>query len=177
MSGDPSENSWVVVGLGANLGEPERTFRDAVRMLRQTFPVEGGSRLYRGPALRLFGSRPQPDYINAALLLRDFKLELPELVMVLLDVERALGRIRGEHWGPRVLDLDLLLAGDRVSEAVHARVPHPGLPARAFALRPLLELVPHARDPRSGESYRAILDRLGPDGLRVIGGPDWACAT
>lgn len=178
MSGERrSGNSWVVVGLGANLGDPERAFRDAVRMLRRTFRVDCGSRLYRGPALRLFGSKPQPDYINAALLLREVKLELPALVTLLLEVERALGRIRSEHWGPRVLDLDLLLAGDRVCETENARVPHLGLRARAFALRPLLELVPHACDPRSGESYRAILDQLGPDGLRVVGGTEWAHAT
>lgn len=178
MFGDRSPGlAWVVVGVGANLGEPERTFRDAVRLLRKRFRVAAGSRLYRGPALRLFGSKPQPDYLNAALLLREVEQDLPALVTTLLDVERALGRIRGEHWGPRVLDLDLLLAGDQVCEAASARVPHPGLSARAFALRPLLELVPQARDPRSGEPYRQILDRLGPDRLRVVGGSEWACAT
>jgi 2-amino-4-hydroxy-6-hydroxymethyldihydropteridine diphosphokinase len=168
---------WVVVGLGANLGNPEQAFRQAVRALRQNFEVAAGSRLYSGPAMRLPGSGPQPDYVNGALLLRRLPALVTEVVSRLLEVENQLGRVRTEQWGPRVLDLDLLLAGDHISEEPEALVPHPGLTSRAFALRPLLELVPLACDPRSGESYRATLDRLGPDGLRVVGGTEWACAT
>lgn len=168
---------WMVVGLGANLGEPERAFRQAVRALRQSFEVEAGSRLYAGPAMRLPGSKPQPDFLNGALRLRRGGATIPQVVARLLDVEHALGRVRNEQWGPRVLDLDLLLAGDQVSHDSRALVPHPGLHLRAFALRPLLELVPSACDPRTGQAYRAVLDRLGPDGLRVVGGTNWACAT
>lgn len=167
----------MVVGLGANLGQPDRTFRRAVQALGGHFVVGAGSRLYRGPAMRLPGSAPQPDYVNAALLLEQVGQTVGQVVQTLLEVERRLGRIRGEHWGPRLLDLDLLLAGQATSDDPAAQVPHPGLRLRAFALRPLLDVVPRARDPITGELYRAALDRLGPDGLRVIGGTEWACAT
>lgn len=172
-----SDVYWAVVGLGGNLGQPELAFRHAVRALRQDFEIERGSRLYSGPAMRLPGSRPQPDYLNGAVLLRGVDLSVPGVVARLLEVEREAGRVRDERWGPRVLDLDLLLAGDHVSDDPRALVPHPGLVQRAFALRPLLDVVPSARDPRTGQSYRAILDRLGPDRLRVVGGNEWACAT
>lgn len=176
---EPQQNviGWAVVGVGANLGDPTRTFRAAVQLMRSVFHVAGGSRLYAGPAMRLPGSGPQPDYINAALLLNDISSTVPGLVETLLGIERQLGRIRSEQWGPRVVDLDLLLTSDGVSDAPHARVPHPGLGRRAFALRPLLELVPHAHDPITGASYRSVLDALGPDRLRVVGGVEWASAT
>jgi 2-amino-4-hydroxy-6-hydroxymethyldihydropteridine diphosphokinase len=127
--------------------------------------------------MRLPGTAPQADYVNGALLLRRVRTTVPEVVDRLLAVEQQLGRVRNERWGPRVLDLDLLLASDHVSDLPHAQVPHPGLRFRAFALRPLLELIPAAREPRTGESYRRILDHLGPDGLRVVAGDEWACAT
>ena len=178
MSG-PQQNviRWAVVGLGANLGEPARTFRSAVKLLRNAFDVTAGSRLYAGPALRLPGSGPQPDYVNAAVLLVDVPSTAPQLVAGLLYIERQLGRTRSEQWGPRVVDLDLLLTSEGVSVDPDARVPHPGLHRRAFALRPLLELIPDAHDPVTGASYRSVLDALGPDLLRVVGGVEWASAT
>jgi 2-amino-4-hydroxy-6-hydroxymethyldihydropteridine diphosphokinase len=168
---------WAVVGLGANLGDPERTFRLAVQHLKKVYTVVGASRLYRGPAMRLFGSSPQPDYVHGAVLMTGTLPSPSRIVDVLLDIERKLGRIRGEQWGPRVIDLDLLLTSTGICDEPRALVPHPGLTQRAFALRPLLELVPHALDPRSGASYRSVLDRLGPDELRVVGGTEWGSAT
>lgn len=169
--------TWAIVGFGANLGDPERTFRLAVKELGKVFAVRRGSRLYRGPAMRLQGGAPQPDYVNGAVLIEELVLSVPEIVEALLGIEQRLGRTRSEQWGPRVIDLDLLLVGDQTSDDSHAQVPHPGLRHRAFALRPLLELVPGASDPRTGEPYRVVLDRLGPDGLKVIGGAEWASAT
>lgn len=177
MSEARQQVAWAVVGFGANLGDPQRTFRLAVKELGKVFEVRRGSRLYRGPALRLRGSPPQPDYVNGAVLIEELGLAVPDIVRTLLAIEQRLGRIRSEQWGPRVIDLDLLLAADQSSDDSYAQVPHPGLRQRAFALRPLLELVPGASDPRTGEPYRAVLDRLGPDGLKVIGGAEWASAT
>lgn len=168
---------WAIVGLGANLGDPERTFRLAVQHLAKVYRVVRASRLYRGPAMRLFRSPPQPDYLNGAVMVAGTLPSALGMIDVLLDIERDLGRIRGEQWGPRVIDLDLLLTSTGVSDEPRALVPHPGLTQRAFALRPLLELVPHAVEPRSGEPYRRVLDRLGPDELRVVGGTEWGSAT
>lgn len=177
MSQGRSLVDWAVVGLGANLGDPERTFRLAVQRLTKVYTVVGASRLYRGPAMRLFGSPPQPNYINGAVMVTGTLPSASRVVEQLLDIERDLGRIRGEQWGPRIVDLDLLLMSTGVSDDPKALVPHPGLTQRAFALRPLLELVPQAVDPRTGRSYRSVLDHLGPDELRVVGGPEWGSAT
>jgi 2-amino-4-hydroxy-6-hydroxymethyldihydropteridine diphosphokinase len=177
MSEGRQHVAWAVVGLGANLGAPEAAFRLAAKALGKVFKVSRGSRLYSGPAMRLRGSAPQPDYVNGAVLLEEPTLSASQIVDALLRIEQQLGRTRGEQWGPRVIDLDLLLMSDHVSDDSHARVPHPGLHERAFALRPLLELVPGAVDPRTGQPYRAVLDGLGPDGLTVIGGTEWASAT
>jgi 2-amino-4-hydroxy-6-hydroxymethyldihydropteridine diphosphokinase len=99
------------------------------------------------------GDIPQPNYLNAAALV-EYEGTPEELLDILLAIEGKLGRVRGEKWGPRVIDLDLLWAEGIVSETPRLTVPHPRLQERAFALVPLLELVPDAIDPRTGERYR-----------------------
>ena len=129
------------VGLGANLGDRERTLREAVdalgagegievvavSTLRETEPVGVGQ---------------QPRFLNGAAAL-DTTLESRELLDRLLDVEQRFGRVRvpGEH-GPRTLDLDLLLYGDDQIDEPGLTVPHPRLHERRFVLEPLAELAP-----------------------------------
>ena len=129
------------VGLGANLGDRERTLREAVdalgagegievvavSTLRETEPVGVGQ---------------QPRFLNGAAAL-DTTLESRELLDRLLDVEQRFGRVRvpGEH-GPRTLDLDLLLYGDDQIDEPGLTVPHPRLRERRFVLEPLAELAP-----------------------------------
>ena len=127
----------AAVGLGANLGDVARSVRDAIDALGQlpgTRLVQA-SRLYRTPA---WGVTAQPDFINAVALL-DTGLSARALLEALLDIERVHGRVRvdGERWGPRTLDLDLLLHGDAIIDEAGLRVPHPHLHERAFALMPL----------------------------------------
>jgi 2-amino-4-hydroxy-6-hydroxymethyldihydropteridine diphosphokinase len=83
-----------------------------------------------------------------------------ELLAVLLDVERNLGRERGERNAPRTLDLDLLLYGDRVIDQPGLQVPHPRMHERTFVLWPLLQVAPKAADPRTGEPYAEAYHRL-----------------
>ena len=101
---------------------------DVVRVseLRETDPV---------------GMVDQPRFLNGAVAL-ETTLEPHELLATLLRIERELGRIRGERWGPRAIDLDLLLYGDDVVDEPGLRVPHPRLHERRFALEPLVELDP-----------------------------------
>lgn len=164
----------MVIGLGANQGDPERTFRRAALECRHLGRVVAGSRLFAGPALTLPGSPPQPDYVNAALLLEGVKACPRDLVSALLGIEQRLGRVRSVRWAARTLDLDLLYAGMTFSRDELATVPHPRLGERAFALRPLLDVWPLATNPFDGRPYRELLDGLGPDALRVIGGTEWA---
>ena len=95
---------------------------------------------------------PQADYLNAAVKL-DTKLEPRELFETMLSIERALGRVRRERWGPRTIDLDLLWIEGRTVSDADLVVPHPHLLERAFALLPLLDVAPGA--------YSIAIDRTG----------------
>jgi len=142
------------VGVGANLGDREGTIRDAVRLL--------GDEVVAVSALRAtepWGYADQPPFLNGAILLETERTPR-DLLDRLLAVERELGRTRdGPRYGPRTLDLDLLLYGDRVVDEPGLAVPHPRLHERAFALEPLLDLDPHLEIPGRG-SVSALLAGL-----------------
>ena len=131
------------VGVGANLGDREATIRAAldalpgvvaVSALRETAPV---------------GIVEQPSFLNGAAAL-ETALAPRELLETLLAVERELGRERAERWGPRTIDLDLLLYGDETIDEPGLTVPHPRLHERRFALEPLLDLDPELAIPGRG---------------------------
>ena len=138
------------VGLGANLGDRERTLREAVSALS----AEDGIEVVAVSALREtepVGVGEQPLYLNGAAEL-ETALAARELLGRLLAVEQRFGRVRvpGEH-GPRTLDLDLLLYGDDVIEEDGLTVPHPRLHERRFVLEPLAELAPGLVVPGRGD--------------------------
>ena len=131
------------VGLGANLGDREGTIRAAVAdlpgvvavsTLRETDPV---------------GITDQPRFLNGVAAL-ETELAPRELLDVLLAVERRLGRERGKRWGPRTIDLDLLLYGDEVIDETGLTIPHPRLHERRFVLEPLADLAPRLVVPGHG---------------------------
>ena len=139
------------VGLGGNIGDVAATLRGALAAL-DALPATRllrASRFYRTQA---WGVEDQPDFINAAALL-ETALAPRALLDALLAIERAHGRERaadGSRWGPRTLDLDLLLYGDSVVDEPGLLVPHPQLHARAFVLVPLADIAPEARVPGRG---------------------------
>jgi 2-amino-4-hydroxy-6-hydroxymethyldihydropteridine diphosphokinase len=102
---------------------------------------------------------PQPDYVNGCALLA-VALEPEALLERLLATERRYGRARGERWGPRNLDLDLLLMGDRRLSTPQLTLPHPRLQERAFVLVPLAEIAPAWIDPISGRSVAELAAAL-----------------
>ncbi len=157
------------IGLGANLGDAQATLRaalDALAQLPQT-RLLAASRLYRTPA---WGNEDQPDFINAAALL-ETTLSAPALLEQLLATEQAFGRVRqpGQQWGPRTLDLDLLLYGEQVMDLPQLKVPHPYLHERAFALLPLFDVAPDALIPGHG-TVRDILGVMKTCDIAPIGG-------
>lgn len=157
----------AAVGVGANLGDAARSVReatDALGKLPGTRLLQA-SRLYRTPA---WGVIAQPDFINAVVML-DTGLSARALLEALLDIERVHGRVRveGERWGPRTLDLDLLLHGDAVIDEPGLRVPHPHLHERAFALLPLLEAWPAAVIPGIGPA-RECAGVMAADGIEPL---------
>jgi 2-amino-4-hydroxy-6-hydroxymethyldihydropteridine diphosphokinase len=123
--------------------------RAAVRELGQVARVEKTSRAY---ATAPIGGVPQPEFLNAAALIL-YEGGAAELLDGLLAIEKGLGRVRKERWGPRTIDLDILWIDGLVVDTPRLVVPHASLRERAFALVPMLELVPDATDPRSGERY------------------------
>jgi 2-amino-4-hydroxy-6-hydroxymethyldihydropteridine diphosphokinase len=154
----------AVVGFGANLGDRLAMMRAAVRELARAAHVDRTSHVY---ATAPVGGGPQPDFLNAAALVR-YEGTPEQLLDVLLAIEVSLGRVRREKWGPRTIDLDLLWSDGVFFESARLTVPHPQLPLRAFAVVPLLELVPEAIDPRTGDRYTVPLGevRALPEMLR-----------
>ncbi len=152
-----ARRATVHVGLGSNLGDREANLARAA-LLIAAIP---------GVALErtswAFDTAPvgpeQPRYLNAVVELNT-RLSPYVLLSELLHLEEAMGRIRGEDWGPRVIDLDILLWGDRVISEPLLQVPHPYLHERAFALEPLAQLCPHARHPVLGTSIRDLRDAV-----------------
>jgi 2-amino-4-hydroxy-6-hydroxymethyldihydropteridine diphosphokinase len=147
------------VGVGANLGDRERTIRRALELLGEQPGVE----VVAVSALREtdpVGYLDQPRFLNGAAELRT-SLEPRALLAALLAVERDLGRTReGPRFGPRAIDLDLLLYDDVVLDEPGLTLPHPRLHERRFALEPLSELAPGLEVPGCGpvESLMASLD-------------------
>lgn len=139
----------AVVGFGANLGDRLTTMRAAARELRRTARVVRTSHVYVTAPVGLIS---QPDFLNAAALVLH-PGTADDLLDALLEVEVKLGRVRGERWGPRTIDLDILWSDGVVLQTERLQLPHPELRARAFALVPLLELVPGAVDPATGARY------------------------
>lgn len=144
------------VGLGGNLGDAAATLRAAVHALAglpETRLLQVSS-LYRTPA---WGLEQQADFINGAVML-ETQFEARRLLEALLAVERDFGREReaASRWGPRTLDLDLLLYGDAVITEPGLHVPHPHLHERAFALVPLLEIAPDILIPGQGRARDAL---------------------
>ena len=155
------------VGLGANLGDVETTLAEAVWAidgLPQT-SVRRQSSWYRSPP---WGVGDQPEFTNGVLELQT-RMVAGELMQRLLEIELRFGRVRdpAKRWGPRTLDLDLLLYGEQSIDDPGLRVPHPGLHERGFVLLPLAEIAPGLDIPGHGpvESLLARVDRTGIQAL------------
>jgi 2-amino-4-hydroxy-6-hydroxymethyldihydropteridine diphosphokinase len=158
----------VVIGVGANLGDRFATIDRAVAELA-AMPEVRSHRRSRWFETAPVGGPPQPQFLNGAVLLElDRELSPVEIVRRLLAIEHTLGRVRGpERNTPRTIDLDLLWTDGPVSPDPSAVVPHPRLHERPFALAPLVDVLPDARDP-SGIPYAEHLSRLDRSGIRPV---------
>lgn len=146
------------VGMGSNVGDREAMIRSALESLAQvpeTNLIRASSLYDTEPA----GDADQPNFLNAVAEL-DTELTPRQLLWNLLLIERRLGRVRTRRWGPRNIDLDLLLQGSLVIDEPDLKVPHPELLQRAFVLVPLVELDPLLVHPITNESLLAHLSRL-----------------
>jgi len=147
------------IGLGSNLGEREAMIRlalDDLARLPETRLVRASSLYDTEPV----GEVDQPNFLNAVALI-DTELTPRQLLWNLLLIEKRLGRVRTQQrWGPRTIDLDLLLYGNLVIDEPDLKIPHPELLRRSFVLVPLVELDPLLTHPVSGETLLTQLSRL-----------------
>lgn len=152
------------IGLGSNLDNPLNHIQQALVELAQLPQTRllGQSRLYRSKAL----GPVQPDYINAVALL-DTQLAPLALLDQLQALEQAHRRVRLEHWGPRTLDLDILLYGDQQIASERLTVPHPFMTQRSFVLYPLADISPGLQLP-DGRPLAELLRLCPADGLAPL---------
>ena len=151
------------IGLGANLGDPAQQLRFAVERIGRIPGVRmrAISRFYRSPPM---GPPDQPDYCNAVVVV-ETAVPARALLDALIEIERAAGRVRGaQKWGPRQLDLDLLLVDGEFIDEAGLHLPHPGIGQRNFVLQPLLDVAPDLEVPGLGK-VRLLVDALGGAGL------------
>jgi 2-amino-4-hydroxy-6-hydroxymethyldihydropteridine diphosphokinase len=153
------------VAIGSNLGSPRDRVLEAMERLAA---VSAPNTLLRSHLYlsRPMGPQDQPDFVNAAVGLLT-QLTPQQLLAVLLDIERSMGRNRCERWGPRVIDLDLVWMVDAAVNEPGLTVPHPGVSIRNFVLYPLADIAPTLMIPGLG----TVLDlkrRVGGDGISVL---------
>lgn len=146
------------VGLGSNVGDREAMLRAALDLLAD-MPSTALARVSSFYDTEPMGDVEQPWFLNAVAEL-DSDLSPGQVMWNLQRIERGLGRVRNERWGPRTIDLDLLLVDSGAVDEPGLTVPHAELLNRPFALIPLLEIDPQLKDPRTGESLAQHLKKL-----------------
>ena len=158
-------NTMVYVALGANLNEPVQQIQDAVLALK-SLAVESiitVSPLYRSVPM---GDVEQPDYVNGVA---GFNTDLSPnaLLDALQDIENTQGRVREVRWGPRTLDLDILLYGQQVIEESRLTIPNYGMKQRSFVLIPLADINPHLILPCNTELKSLITREMRAELIQI----------
>ncbi len=152
------------IGLGSNLGDSAAILTGAIDRIQRSPQIEliAVSSWYRTKPI----GPPQPDYLNGCATIWT-SLSALDLLHSLQAIEIEFGRVRGEVWGARTLDLDLLLYGDAIIDLPELQVPHPRLTERGFVLVPLAEIAPTAIEPKSGDSIATLRNKLECSGIEL----------
>jgi 2-amino-4-hydroxy-6-hydroxymethyldihydropteridine diphosphokinase len=162
---DVAGGRQAFVGIGSNQDDPARQVQLAIAALGELprSSLAACSSLYRSAP---FGPVEQPDFINAVAQLQT-ELDVTALFRCLQSIEVQQGRRRAERWGPRIIDLDLLVFGDDVVSSADLTVPHPGIAERNFVLLPLQEIAPDLNIPGLGKVADIAVDRHEPPISRI----------
>jgi 2-amino-4-hydroxy-6-hydroxymethyldihydropteridine diphosphokinase len=158
----------VAFGLGANLGDRTRALEIAIAELSREITITAVSSVYETAP---YGLRAQPAFLNCCVL-GETSRSARSLLALIGSIEARLGRRRRERWGPREIDIDLLLYGDEIIAEPDLSVPHPGLTERAFVLVPLTEIAPTRVVPGRELTVAGALARL----VRSAGDVQWVSA-
>jgi 2-amino-4-hydroxy-6-hydroxymethyldihydropteridine diphosphokinase len=157
------------LGLGANLGDRAANMRKAVRMLGRLSEVTSVSSLYETDPV----GPEQPRFYNAACKI-ETDLSPRDVLVLVKEIEREVGRSPGgERWGPREIDIDILLFGDQIVAEKGLAIPHPRMLDRAFVMVPLAEIAAEVRFPGRGETVGELAATVGADGVRKVAEAGW----
>jgi len=137
----------TVIALGSNLGDSKSIFSEAIIQIGKSVEVQSISKFYETIPV---GGPEQPNYLNAVLI-GDTQMPPLELLTQLQSIENSAGRVREERWGPRTLDLDLIIYGDLLMKEELLTLPHPRAHERSFVLEPWVEIDPQAVLPGHGK--------------------------
>jgi 2-amino-4-hydroxy-6-hydroxymethyldihydropteridine diphosphokinase len=161
----------VYMGLGSNIGERERYLREAVQWIGQQPDIRNlrSSSLYETKPV---GYTEQADFLNAVVSFSTSKTAFECLDLIQM-IENELGRKRIIHWGPRTIDIDLLLYGNAIINSDRLIVPHPRILERAFVIIPMVELNPNLQIPNRGLLREVIQDFHGKVGMRLWKTKHW----
>lgn len=156
----------VYLSLGSNMGDRQGYLQRAVEALKQLTDteVEAVSSYYETAA---WGLTDQADFLNLALAL-ETQLPAESLLSACQAIEKDLDRVRHKHWGPRTVDIDILLYGQEIWETEHLIVPHPFMTQRAFVLVPLLEIAENLVEPQTGQAYKKYLSQIDTSDVRKL---------
>jgi 2-amino-4-hydroxy-6-hydroxymethyldihydropteridine diphosphokinase len=160
-----ASDSDCAIALGSNLGDSLAILVAAIASLDRhpQIKIQAVSSWYRTAPI----GPPQPDYLNGCAILRT-SLDPLALLDTLHQVESQFGRVRQEVWGARILDLDLLLYGDRTIDTPSLQLPHPRMTERAFVLVPLAEIAADWLEPRSGQSIAYFCSQVDRGGVTQL---------
>jgi|GEM_PF-638233 len=149
----------VLIGLGSNLGFREANLQQALELLGQTPGIDLRAVSRWLPSRPVGGPAGQPDFLNGAALLQT-SLSPEHLLHRVQEIEHQLGRVRSERWGPRTLDVDILLYDELVFQSPRLRIPHPAMPWRRFVLEPAAQVAGWMEHPEIGWTVRQLWDHL-----------------
>ena len=149
--------STVYIGIGSNIGNREENCKTAIKLL-----IESGiivSKLSSKIETEPWGMSDQPKFINMVIKI-ETDTEPLELLDIIRNIEMDIGRRPGLRWGPRVIDLDILLYDDRIIKTSHLEIPHPRMCERTFVLKPLSEIAPNTIHPILKKSIRELSEKI-----------------
>lgn len=156
----------ALIGMGGNVGDPKNNLREALALIQNKFTLLKKSSLYRTAAVG--GPDGQPDCYNAVIEVDPKEFDPRKTLAYLHEIERKMGRVRKEKWGPRIIDLDLLDQDGVIIDESDISIPHPMISERSFVLGPLREIYPEWKHPVSGKTAEQLWNKLPESDKSVI---------